>query len=131
MANQEIPKIEQLEIKELKERLEKLEFQLEKEKIPERKEKIVKQEIKSYLQELQKSPSFTPPLTTQDEAKEIAKFELNQQVGALISLVFTKGLPQTISIANALNNPAVLDEFHDILIDRYYQTLIEKGILKF
>jgi len=48
----------------------------------------------------------------------------------LVSLVFDKGLPQAISVATALNNQAILDEFHDILVDRYYQILIEKGILK-
>ena len=118
------------EIEALRERVEKLEAQLKKEKIPEEKEKIVKQEIKSYLRELQQMPSTAAPLATRDEANEIKKFPASQQVGVLISLVFEKGLPQAISVARALNNPAILDEFHDILIDRYYKILIEKEILK-
>ena len=127
----EIPLEEYSEIKELKERLEKLEAQLEKERVPEEKEKMVKQEIKSYLQELQQRPTFGSSLTSRDEAEEIAKFEPDQQVGSLISLVFEKGLPEAISVAQALNNPAILDEFHDTLVDHYYQLLIEKKILKF
>lgn len=125
----EIPQLE--EIEELRARLENLEAQLKKEKLPEEKEKIVKQEIKSYLQELQQTPSFAPPPATRDEVKEISKFEPSQQVSALVSLVFEKGLPQAISLAQALNNPAILDEFHDILVDRYYQMLLERKILQF
>jgi hypothetical protein len=92
---------------------------------------MVKQEIKSYLRELQQTPAFASPPTTRDEAKEIAKFEPSQQVGALVSLVFQKGLPQAISVVRALNNPAILDEFHDTLVDHYYKILLEKKILKF
>jgi hypothetical protein len=130
VPEKEAPKMETPEIAELKKRIEKLETQLEKEKAPEEKERIVKQEIKTYLQKLQKMPSFAAPKVVRDEAKEIAKFPTTQQVGTLVSLVFDKGLHQAISVARALNNPAILDEFHDILVDRYYQILIEKGILK-
>jgi hypothetical protein len=70
------------------------------------------------------------PLAIRDEAKEIKKFPTTQQVGTLISLVFEKGLPYAISVANALQNPAILDEFHDTLVDCYYNILLEKGILK-
>ena len=121
---------ERPEIIELKERIEKIEAQLKKERHPEVRERIVKQEIKDYLQRLQKLPSFAPPLAVRDDVKEIAKFPSTQQVGALVSLVFEKGLREAISVAKALRNPAILDEFHDILVDRYYQILIEKGILK-
>lgn len=127
----DIPPRELPEIEALKERLEKLEARLEKERVPKEKEKEVKQEIRTYLRELQQAPSFTPPPATRDEAKEISKFEPSQQVGALVTLVFEKGLPQAISVAQALDNPAILDEFHDILVDRYYEMLLEKGILKF
>lgn len=131
VKSQEGSKIEYPEIQEIKERLEKLEAWIEKEKIPEEKERMVKQEIKNYLQELQKTPSFSPPTATRDEAKEIKKLETPQQVGALVSLVFEKGLSQAISVAQELNNPAILDEFHDTLVDHYYEMLIKKGILKF
>lgn len=126
----EAPKKEYPEIQEIKKRLEKLEVFLEKEKVPEEKERLVKEEIKSYLRELQETPAFAPPLAVRDEVKEIKKFEPDQQVGALISLVFDKGLHQAISVARALDNPAILDEFHDTLVDHYYQMLIEKGIFK-
>jgi len=130
VPEKEVSKIESPEIVELKERIEKLETQLKKEKAPEEREKIVKQEIKTYLRKFQKMPAFAAPKVVRDEAKEIAKFPTTQQVSTLVSLVFDKGLREAISVARALNNPAILDEFHDILVDRYYQILIEKGILK-
>ena len=119
-------------IEELKERVEQLESQLKKEKIPvpEEKERMVKQEIKNYLQEMQETPSFAAPPATRDETEEIEKFPPSQQVGALVSLVFEKGLKEAISVAKALENPALMDEFHDTLVDRYYQELVEKGVLE-
>ena len=124
------PKVEESEIKELKTRIERLETHLEKEKMPEEREKLVKKEIKSYLQELQETPSGAPPVNLRDEADEIKKFPSSQQVGALISLVFDKGLKKAIAVARELDNPAILDEFHDVLVDRYYQELIKRKILK-
>lgn len=126
----EVPRVGQPDIEQLREKVEQLEAQLKKERVPEEREKIVKQEIDKYLTKMQKMPTFAAPKVVRDEAKEIKNFPSTQQVGALISLVFDKGLQEAISVAKAINNPAILDEFHDILIDRYYQILIEKGILK-
>jgi seryl-tRNA synthetase len=122
-------KIESAEIGEMKERIEKLDSQL-KEQAPEKKEEMVKKEIKSYLKELQQMPSSSLPIAARDGADEISKFPANQQVGALIALVFEKGLSEAVSVARALDNPAVLDEFHDLLVDRYYEELVKNKILK-
>ena len=121
------------EIEALKERVMQLETRLKKEQpsvSPEKKEEKVKQDIKEYLQGLQQTPSTAAPLATRDEAKEIKKFSASQQVGALVSLVFEKGLDAAVSVAKQLENPAILDEFHDILADRYYKELVEKKIIK-
>ncbi|MBI2626433.1 MAG: hypothetical protein HYW69_02485 [Candidatus Nealsonbacteria bacterium] len=120
------------ELEALRERVEQLESQLKKEQpvSPETEEKAVKQEIKSYLRELQQMPAAAAPLATRDESDEINKFPASQQVGALVSLVFEKGLEEAIAVAKQLDNPAILDEFHDILADRYYKELIEKKIIK-
>lgn len=117
------------EMEQIKGRIESTEKGL-KESVPEGREERIKQEIKSYLQELQQMPPSPLPVATRDEADEISKFPANQQVGALISLVFVKGLPEAVAVAKALDNPAVLDEFHDLLVDRYYEELIKRKILK-
>jgi chromosome segregation ATPase len=120
-------------IEVLQKRVEQLESQLRKESpsiSPEKEERAVKQEIKSYLKELQQTPTTIAPLATRDEAKEIKKFPPSQQVGALVSLVFDKGLEEAISVAKGIDNPAILDELHDILVDRYFKELVEKKIIK-
>ncbi|MDP3995950.1 MAG: hypothetical protein Q8P74_01750 [bacterium] len=121
------------EIDVLRERVEHLESQLKKEQpaiSPEKEERVVKQEIKSYLQELQQTPTTAAPLATRDEAKEIEKFPASQQIGALVSLVFEKSLDEAISVAKEIDNPAILDEFHDVLVDKYFEELVEKKIIK-
>ena len=131
MATPEI--IPSPEIEALKERVMQLETRLKKEQpsvSPEKKEEKVKQDIKEYLQGFQQTPSTAAPLATRDEAKEIKKFSASQQVGALVFLVFEKGLDAAVSVAKQLENPAILDEFHDILADRYYKELVEKKIIK-
>lgn len=110
----------------LKERIEKIEPDLT---TPE-KEKRIKEEIKNYIEEIQETPDFASPVDNRDEEEEVSKFPPSQQVGALISLVFEKGLEKTVSVAKNLNNPAILDEFHDTLIDRYYEKLLEEGFLR-
>jgi len=126
---EEALKIEFSEIEKLKERIQEIESQVLKAK-PESREKLIKEEIRKYLEELQETPSFAPPTNVRDEAKEISKFPPSQQVGALISLVFEKGLKEAISVARQLQNPAILDEFHDTLVDQFYEKLVKEKIIK-
>lgn len=127
----EVSRNAEKDIQVLKNRIEQLEARLGKERAPtENKERMVKQEISNFIRETQQTPSFAPPPKSRDEAKEISSFEPSQQVGALVSLAFDKGLVQAISVAQDLDNPAILDELHDTLVDRYYNALVEKGVLK-
>ncbi len=88
-----------------------------------------REKIRNYLSELEKTTPSTP-LASRDEAKEISKFTHSQQVSALIALVFEKGLQQAIAVAKSLDNPAILDEFHDVLVNRHKDELIKKGVIK-
>jgi len=122
---------ERPEVQGLKAKIKKIESQIEGEKSPEKKVEVAKEEIKSYLKELQQAPIASAPVATRDEAKEISRFPQGQQVEALISLVFEKGLMEGIKVAKELDNPSVLDEFHDALVDKYYNDLVAKGVFKF
>jgi len=123
------PKIENPDILEIKKRLENIEESLEKKESASEKEKIVKQEIKNYIQDVQKKSS-TIPQELKIKIEEIKKFEPDQQIGILISLVFEKGLSQAITMARNLADPAILDEFHDTLVDHYFEEMVQKGIIK-
>ncbi len=49
------------------------------------------------------------------------------EIEALIAIAFEKGLSEAIKEAESKNDPHLLDDFHDALIDRFYQKLVEAG----
>jgi len=49
------------------------------------------------------------------------------EIEALIQVAFEQGISAAIKIAKAKNDPHLLDDFHDALIDRFYQKLVEAG----
>jgi len=130
---QEALESDSLEIVELKKRIAELEYRARVGEgvVNEAEQKQeVKREIKKYLEEAQQTPSSVTLATTREEVREIRKMEPSQQIGALVSLAFEKDLKTAVQVAKDTDNPAILDEFHDTLIDHYYQALIDKGILK-
>lgn len=119
------------DIEALRSRLKELERTESREKMSqEKKEKVIKEEIKNYIRQIEDLPGFSSPLSQRDEAKEIAEFKPSQQVNALISLVFEKSLKEAVEVARNLKNPAILDEFHDALIDHFYKELVKRGVIK-
>lgn len=117
-----LPKFEELK--------REIERKIETKEISPFEEKRIKEEIKHFLEQAQMPPSTSIPTTQRDEAEEIAKFSRPEQVGALVNLVFERGLEYSLNVARQLDNPAILDEFHDTLIDKYYQLLVEYGIIQ-
>ncbi len=71
-----------------------------------------------------KSPS------AKNDTERIKALEKNQQIKALVDLAFQKGVSYAVEIVRTLNNPYLLDEFHDVLVDKFRQELIEKGKLE-
>src|SRR4030066_2564268 len=126
--NQEAFKEKLPDIEGLKEMASEKEVEFGKE-APEAKEKIVKGEIKGKLRELQSLSPSDIPLAARDEANEILKFSSERQTEALVSLGFEKGLEEAISVAKRINNPAVLDGFHDTLANKYYEMLVSQGVI--
>jgi hypothetical protein len=117
-------KVQTIEKEDLEKKEEKLEV----------KRELIKEEIKKQILKFQQKPSFAPPPSKIDEVKELENLERDQQIGALIEITLEKGLEKGVALAQALakklNNPALLDEYHDVLVDRYFEILVEKGILK-
>lgn len=52
------------------------------------------------------------------------------QVDMLCEMAFQKGLDSAIKAAQQLNNPYILDEFHDALVDKFYEKLISEKKIK-
>lgn len=73
-------------------------------------------------------PAVSMPID--DEDKSYNKPELKPAVGELIGIIFEKDLDAAIAEVQSQNNPALLDAFHDALVDKLYDQLIQTGKLK-
>jgi len=56
--------------------------------------------------------------------------ELKEKVQELITLVFNKGLDDGVKEAARSDNPALIDAFHDVLVDELYNVLVERKKLE-
>jgi hypothetical protein len=66
------------------------------------------------------------PAQIKKQSQQISALDPQNQVKALCNLAFQKGLDFAIQTARNLNNPYVLDAFHDALVDELYRRLIEE-----
>ncbi|MEK7453241.1 MAG: hypothetical protein AAB614_03330 [Patescibacteria group bacterium] len=67
------------------------------------------------------------------EERKLSEQELLKQqaiLQGLVNIAFNDGLAIAISNAQKMNDPYVLDAFHDLLIDKLYEELIKRGKLK-
>ncbi|MEK7154104.1 MAG: hypothetical protein AAB792_00915 [Patescibacteria group bacterium] len=56
--------------------------------------------------------------------------ELKGKVQELVNTAFSKTIDDAIKQARATNNAALIDAFHDALVDELYNYLVERGKLK-
>lgn len=71
-----------------------------------------------------------PPKEIEEEAKRLGCEEHHGQIQGLVDIAFQKGLDRAIEVAKKMNNPHLLDEFHDTLVDKLYNDLVQRGKLK-
>lgn len=71
-----------------------------------------------------------PPALPSAHAPSYLSSDLKDAVQQLVNIAFTDGLTSAIKAVHKLNNPALLDAFHDVLVDQLYDTLIERGKLE-
>ncbi len=90
------------------------------------KERIVEGSAPKGLPPSQPAPPPTPVIEPPVQLSE----ELQSKVQSLVNVAFTSGLSAAIEKATATNNAALIDAFHDLLVDELYSHLIERGKLK-
>ena len=56
--------------------------------------------------------------------------ELKSKVQELVDLAFSKDLAEAVKEVSKINNPALTDAFHDVLVDQLYDALVERGKLE-
>jgi hypothetical protein len=78
------------------------------------------------------SVPLTPPTIKQAkvEAQTFKGMEKNQQLKGLVDLAFQKGVIYATEVVRNLDNPYLMDEFHDTLADHLHKQLVEKGKLE-
>ena len=78
------------------------------------------------------APAVSVPLgvSAQSPSDDPKILEKDRQLKMLVDIAFSKGLDQAVEAARATNNAYLIDEFHDLLVDKLRQELIEKGKLK-
>lgn len=70
------------------------------------------------------------PGAIQEETAKLKGVEKDQQLKALVDLAFLKGVAYASDVARNLDNPYLMDEFHDTLIDEFRQKLVDSGKLE-
>lgn len=75
----------------------------------------------------QPSISQPPPLA---EPPAYLSGPLKDQVQQLVNAAFTQSIAAAIKQARAIGNAALIDAFHDALVDELYQQLVERGKLE-
>ncbi|MBU1119406.1 hypothetical protein KKH43_06000 [Patescibacteria group bacterium] len=64
--------------------------------------------------------------TISDDVATIAKLDEPKKVKALVFLALKRGVFYAFDVAKGLNDPYLLDEFHDTLVDEMYDVFCEK-----
>jgi hypothetical protein len=70
-------------------------------------------------------PKPTPAPATDDNLGHFTE-ELKNKIQELVNHVFQNSLEDGIKEAVKLKNPALIDAFHDVLVDQLYDTLLER-----
>jgi len=78
-------------------------------------------------------PVSAPPFPAKEakpETRQFKRLEKNQQLKNLVDLAFQKGVVYAADVARDLENPYLMDEFHDALVGELHKELVEKGKLE-
>lgn len=121
IIEQEIAQLE----KQLQEKKANLGQQSEQKESPSDKE-ILRDVIGEKIQ--QNTSVYVPkpaPQTQTDDTSSIPA-DLKDKIQELVNHVFQSSLSQGIKEAVKLNNPALIDAFHDVLVDQLYDALLER-----
>jgi len=128
---QEITDLERVLV-EKKAALEQQKERGEIEEIPHEKE-ILREAIRERIQTAPAPagpiPQPSPPSPTAETPSYLSE-ELRPKVQELVNLAFEKSLDEAIKTAKATGNEALIDAFHDALVDEMYNHLVERKKLE-
>ena len=96
---------------------------------PESEKEILRTVLGEKIQ--QQIPQYQPAISSakaksDGDLPSYLSQELKDKVQELVNIVFGTSLEDGIRAAVKENNPALIDAFHDILVDEFYNTLLER-----
>ena len=126
-TQQEIAQLEQ-QLAEKRASLEQRSAETQAE-VPHEKE-ILRQVVGEKIQ--QHAPAYQPAPQKQqdDDQSSYNDPQLVDKVQELVNLAFTKSIDDAVRSVVQSGNPALIDAFHDVLVDKLYDTLIERKKLE-
>jgi hypothetical protein len=66
-----------------------------------------------------------------DDARNLSLLaDVESQVTRLLDLAINKGIPHAVHVAEKMKSYYLLDRMHDEMIEKFYQGLAEKGLVK-
>jgi len=95
---------------------------------PEKQKEILKEVISERITTAQ--PVISQQQVAAQTAQKLKDQPKDRQIQLLIEMAFEKGVVEAVEVAKNLDNPYLLDEFHDALVDEFYKKLVEQGKLK-
>ena len=96
--------------------------------IPHEKE-ILRQVVGEKIQ--QQVPAYQPSSQKpQDEDSSYNDPKVVAKVQELVNLAFSKSIDDAVRSAVGSNNPALIDAFHDVMVDQLYDALLERKKLE-
>lgn len=68
---------------------------------------------------------------TEHDARNISLLsDVEGQVTRLLDLVTQKGISHAVTVARKMKNYYILDRMHDDLVDKFYQGLVDRGVIE-
>ncbi len=93
-----------------------------------------KETVREVVREqIDAAPTPAPPAQAappSDDTLSYQRQDLQAHVQELINLAFEKSIKEAIDKVKATHNPALIDAFHDALVDNLYNELVERGQIK-
>lgn len=50
-----------------------------------------------------------------------------EQLQVLVGVALAQSIPEAVDLAEKLESPYLMDELHDVLVDKFYEVLIKRG----
>ena len=126
-VQQEITQLEQ-QLAEKRASLEQRSAETQAE-VPHEKEllrQVVGEKIQQHAPAYQPPPTGGPQKQQDDDQSSYNDPQLVDKVQELVNLAFTKSIDDAVRSVVKTGNPALIDAFHDVLVDKLYDTLIER-----